>query len=65
MPKLSQGIFRCFSYNLYHFFTVNVRTRIEINIPHINFVKVNVNLGWNYGKITKNILREFGLHTAE
>ncbi len=57
MPKLSQGIFRCFSYNLYHFFTVNVRTRIEINIPHINFVKVNDNLGWNYGEITKNIFK--------
>ena len=29
MPNLSQGIFRCFSYNLSHFLSVNVRKRTK------------------------------------
>ena len=27
---------------MYHLLTVNVRTRTEINIPHINFTKKNI-----------------------
>ncbi len=41
MPKLSLGIFKRISNNVYHYLTLNVRIRTEINIPHINFVTEN------------------------
>jgi hypothetical protein len=41
MPKFSKGIFKRILKNAYHFLTVNVRIRTEINIPPINFVTEN------------------------
>ncbi len=38
MPKLSLGIFKRISNNVYHYLTLNVRIRTKNNIPHINFV---------------------------
>jgi hypothetical protein len=40
--KISLGIFKRISIDVYHYLTLNVRNRTKNNIPHIHFTKKHV-----------------------